>query len=178
MAMVLGLRVGAGLVFRGNGRAVSGLEGFAPVGAHVLDVVEAFHRVAGQGAPKEGGQGLTDGGVEHLGVERDLAVEDRGIAPAIAPAWQGASGHLVENHAGRKTLGGFVPAGRFAQDQERVQVWNGPGADAVSRRARQGKVEEHEVQSIAAAHGSDADVVGLDVPVGDAVLVQPVKRLQ
>ena len=79
-----------------------------------------------------------------------------------------ARNHLIERNCRRESLSLQVPSRRLAEGQEWVEIAGGAGADVLWAASRQGEVEEHQVQGIAAADGGDPDVVGLDVAVSDA----------
>ena len=153
-------------------------EDAAPGGEHLLGVVEAATIVPRQGLGEEGGHGLAQGGLEGLGIQADLVLDHRGVALAIAPHRQGAGGHLVEGDRGGEALGIGVPARGLAQGQEGVEVGHGAGADVLGRGVGQGEVEQHQVQLLALAHECDAEVLGLDVAMGHAFLLQPVDCLE
>ena len=122
---------------------------------------------------EEGRQAVADRGVEPLGLDRQLVVGQRRVRLAVALAGQDAGGHLVERHAGRVPLGRLVPARRPAPGQERVEVGVGAHLDLLGRDARQREVEQDQLEPLLAR--ADADVVGLDVAVGDA-LAAPARR--
>ena len=77
-------------------------------------------------------------------------------------------GHLVERHAGRVALGGQVPARRPAQRQERVEVAGACRPGCCSAGVRASEKSNRTRCSLPLLAERDADVVGLDVAVGDA----------
>ena len=147
-------------------------EELAPGAEHLFGVVEAGAVVAAQRLPEERGQVFADRRLERVGVDRGLAVEDGRLALPVAPARQRPRRHLVQGDGGREPLGVGVPAGRLARLQERVEVVARAGQDVLGRRARQREVEEHEVELVADLRR--AEVVGLDVAVRNALLLEPV----
>ena len=146
----------------------------APGPLHLLGVVEPPGRVAVQGPAEEGGQPVADGRVEPLGLDRQRGVDQRRVRPP--PPRQGAGGHLVERDPGRVPLGRLVPARWRAFAKERVEVGAGADPDLVRRHPSEREVEQDELEPALA--GTDADVVGLDVAVGDAVPLQRGDRLE
>ena len=100
-----------------GGRAVE----CGPPGAqHVFGVVEALEKIAPQGFAEESGQGLAHHGVEDLGCDAGLGLQQVGRGAAVAPDRRLADGHLVERDSGGKALGVQVPTALRAQGQKRV----------------------------------------------------------
>ena len=147
-------------------------EELAPRAQHLFGVVEAPAVVAAQRLAEERGEVFADRRLERVGVDGGFAVEDGRLALPVAPPRQRPRRHLVQRDGRREPLGVGVPAGRLARLQERVEVVPRARQDVLGRRAREREVEEHEVEL--AADLGRAEVVGLDVAVGDALLLQPV----
>ena len=129
-----------------------------------------------QGLAEERHQRLAECRVEQLLVDGRLALDLRRLAAAVAPLRQRAGGQLEEGHGGGVSLGVQVPP--LPQGQHRVEVALGAGLDVLGRRAGQREVEQDQVQLVAPADRPDADVVGLDVAVRDALLLQVLDDLQ
>ena len=166
-----GLRIGRGRVQRGAGG-----EDRVPGAQHLLGVVVAFARVAPQRAGEEGAQPVAHDRVEHLALDGGLDLQHGRRGPPVAPDRWLADRHLVQRHRQREAFGVQVPARRPAQRQEGVEVGRRAGGQVGQRRAAQREVEQHELQ-LAGAGRADADVLGLDVAVRDALALQVVHRL-
>jgi hypothetical protein len=67
-----------------------------PLRKHLFRVVEPQRQVAAEGTTEEDSQPLSEAGVEEVRVDRDLVVDLRGVAAAIAPSRKGAGRHLME----------------------------------------------------------------------------------
>ena len=113
----------------------------------------------------------------------------RGIALAVAPAGQDAGRHLVERHGGRVPLGLEVPAAGPAIEQEGVEVGLGADEEVLGRGARRARSRRGPGGARRCGPSGHADVVRLDVAVGDAgalqlvdgleqVLAEPLEQLQ
>ena len=148
----------------------------APRAKHVFGVVEALAVVALQGLREERGEALARDRVEDIALDGGLDVEHGRRGLPVAPDRRLADRHLVERDGQREALCVQVPARRPAQRQKRVEVGVRAGRDVVGRRAAQREVEQHELQLAGAVLG-DADVLGLDVAVGDAFGFEVVHRL-
>ncbi len=72
----------------------------------------------------------------------------------------------IKGDGQREALGVQVPPRGAAQRQERVQVGVRAGGDVVGWGTAEREVEQHQLQFAAAVFGN-ADVLGLDVAVGD-----------
>ena len=101
-----------------------------------------------------------------------------GLGRAVAPSRQRPGGHLVKRRGGGVPLGVQVPAWRLPQGKQRVEVARRAGPDVLGRGPRQREIEQHEVQLVAPADHADGDVVGLDVAVRDALLLQVIHDVQ
>ena len=157
---------------------IDSLEALGPLAEHLFGVVEALGRVPAEGSGEERREAFPQVGVELLGVDRDFAIQVRRIGLAVAPYGQRAGGQLVERHPGRVAFGVEVPARRLAQREQGVEVALGAGVDIFGGRAGEGKIEEHQVQLVAAPDLPDRDVVGLDVAVADALLFEVVDHTE
>ena len=147
----------------------------APRAQHVFGVVEALAVVALQGLEEERGEALARDRVEDIALDAGLDLEHgRGGLP-IAPYRRLTDRHLVERDGQREAFGIQVPARRPSQRQERVEVRVRAGRDVVGRRAAQREVKQHKLQLAAAIFG-DADVLGLDVAMGDTFGFEVVRR--
>ena len=64
------------------------------------------------------------------------------------------------------------PGRRAAEGKQRIEVADGAGADVFLRHRGEGEIEEDDLEGVIAAHPADGDVVGLDVAVGDPLLLE------
>jgi hypothetical protein len=71
---------------------------------------------------------------------------------------------------GAVAVGGRIPPAPL--HQERIQVAHRASLDGFQRCVRQGEVEQHQVELVVLASGGDPQVVGFDVAVGLALLLQ------
>ena len=111
-------------------------------------------------------------------VDGDLACEVRRVGGAVTPSRQRPGGQLMEGRGCRVTLGVKVPAWGLAQGEQRVEVSRGPGPDVLGRGPRQREIEEHHVQGVAPPDHPHRNVVRLDVPVGDALLLEVIHDVE
>ena len=157
----------------GDRRGAEAREAGLPFGEHLLGVVEAEGDVAAEGAREEAGKRRAEIGVEEIGVDRRLGVDERRIAAAVPPLRQAPRSHLVERGGDGVALGVAVkPGRRAAEGEERIEVADGAGADVFLRHRGEGEIEEDDLEGVIAAHPADGDVVGLDVAVGDPLLLE------
>jgi hypothetical protein len=168
--LVLVIGQGAGLV--------DVLEALTPGGAHDLAVVEALRRITPERLAEELAEAFPEARGEQLGVDRDLAIEMRRIGRPVAPPGERPRGHLVQGDGGGVPLGLKVPPRGLPEGEQRIEIAARPRPDVLGRRAGQGEVEKHDVQLIAPPDHPHGDVVGLDVPVGDALFLEVLDDLQ
>ena len=64
------------------------------------------------------------------------------------------------------------PGRRAAEGEERIEVADRAGADVFLRDRGEGEIEEDDLEGVIAADAADGDVVGLDVAVGDPLLLE------
>ena len=165
-------------VVRECSRLFEVLEAVPPFPEHLLGVIEALGDVATERLAEELGEPLPQACVEKFRIDADLAVEVRRVGGAVPPARQRPGGQLMEGRGRRVALGVKVPAWGLAQGEQRVEVSRGPGPDVVGRGPRQGEIEEHDVQGVATPDHPHGDVVGLDVPMGDALLLEVIHDVE
>ena len=84
----------------------------------------------------------------------------------------------MERHRCREALCIDVPARGLAQPKERVQVRRGARPDVLRRGIREREVEHDEGERLVRATCGYPDVVGLQIPVQDAFLFQPLHDAQ
>ena len=160
------------------GRQVDRLEAGEPRAAHLLGAVEAGPVIPRQRLGEERGQRRAHRRVEPPRIEGDLLLHERGVGRAVPPSGQVPGGHLVQCHGRGEAFRVYIPARRSAQPQERVQVRGGACADVFRRRIRKREVEHDEGERLVRpAHGY-ADVVGLQVAMRYALLLQPLHDAQ
>ena len=107
---------------------------------------------------------------------RDVA--DMLAHPGVAAA--GDTERRLELAADGEEIGAIVGqrkrqrrvAARAAEGEERIEVADGAGADVFLRHRGEGEIEEDDLEGVIAAHPADGDVVGLDVAVGDPLLLE------
>ncbi len=71
-----------------------------------------------------------------------------------------------------------VPAALGPQCEERIKVGPRSGLDVFGRRTGEREIEQDKTQTAASAGRCDADVVGLDMAMGDALLFKVIQRLE
>jgi hypothetical protein len=71
-----------------------------------------------------------------------------------------------------------IPAALRPQHQERIKVRTRSCLDVFGRRAGERKIEQHEAQTAAATRRRYTNIVGLDVTMGDALLLKMIERLK
>ena len=71
-----------------------------------------------------------------------------------------------------------VPASLGPQREEGIEVGPCSGLDVFGRRAGEREIEQDKTQTAAAASRCDADIVGLDIAMGDALLLEVIERLE
>jgi hypothetical protein len=163
----------------GNGpRLIEVLEAVAPRAEHLLGVVEPLGDVPAEGLAEERGQPLPQARVEQLGIDGGLLVEMGRVGRAVAPPGKRPGRQLVQGDGRGVALGVEVPAGRLSQGQKRVEIPGGARPDVVRGRPRQGEIEEHHMQRVPPADHPHGDVVGLDVPMGDPLLLEVVQHVE
>jgi hypothetical protein len=113
---------------------------------------------------------LTQIRVEELGVEAHFAFEQSRIALSVAPTRQLASCHLIERYGQCISLSVDVPAQRFAATEKGFQIGSGTGANVVEGGAREREVEQDHAQRLVLPKGPNADIVGLEISMGNADL--------
>src|ERR1039458_7329854 len=70
------------------------------------------------------------------------------------------------------------PPAALLEREERLQIRRGAGADLVERGAGEGEVEQLEAEFVVLAVFRNADVVGLEIAVRDALLLQKLQRFE
>ena len=148
------------------------LEAVPPFPEHLLGVIEALGDVPTERLTEELGEPLPRACVEKFRINADLAVEVRRVSGAVPPARQRPGGQLMEGRGRRVALGVKVPAWWLTQGEQWVEIPLGPGSDVVGRGPSQREIEEHNVQGVATPDHPHGNVVGLDVPMGDALLLE------
>ena len=149
------------------------LEDPLPRPAHLIGVVESLLRVSVQPLTEEPHEAVPDTRIDLLGVDHQLGIRHRRVGLAVAPLREHTrpEGHLVEGRRRRVPLGLQVPPLRLAIGEERVRVTGRADTDIIERGMRQGEIEQDQLVP-ALGQRADADVVGLDIPVGDPVAFQ------
>jgi len=162
-------RLGAGGGVGRLGLSEAGFrEGSVPGVAHFGGGVEALFGLAAQDSGEEAGEGLANVGIEEVGGDGDFVGDKLGSALAVAPARARAGRHLIEDEGGGKALGARVPA--VAKGEEGLHVVRGAGADVVEGKTGEGEIEELEVELLGVF--ANADVVGLEIAMGDAFVLE------
>ena len=161
-----------------RGLDVDGSEATGPRAAHLFRAVEADPVVPGQRLGEELGERAAHRGIEPLRIEGDLLLDQHGVGQAVPPSGQVSDRHLVERHGRGETLGVDVPARWAAQPQEGIQVLRRARADVLRGGVREGEVEHDEGERPVGAARGYADVVGLQVPMRDPLLLQPLHDAQ
>ena len=88
-----------------------------------------------------------------------------------------AESHLVKRDRRRIAFGCQVPSRRLAELQERVAVAFGADVEVIERGTDQRKIEEYELVPLLGER-TDADVVGFDVSMDNAMPLQRSERRQ
>src|SRR5690606_9674595 len=112
--------------------------------------------------------------VERLRFNRDLAAQMRGITGPIPPNGQRSGGQFIQGRGGGVAFRVQIPAWRFPQGKERIEIPFRSRADGVRRDTRERKIEENDVQFVAASDGANPDVVRLNSAMRDSLVLEKV----
>ena len=163
--------------FIARGLQVDRLEASGPCEAHLLGAAKAHPVVPGQRPGEELGERAPHRRIEPLGIDGDL-VRQRGVGRTVTPSGQISGRHLVERHRCRESLRIGVPPRGPAKLQERIQVLGRARPDVLRGGVREREVEHDEGERLVRAARGYPDVVGLQIPMRDAFLLQPLHDAQ
>ena len=162
----------------GDSATIQWLESPSPIAQHLLGIVEALLGVASQGLRKEVPQPLSQRGIKTVRRDRGLVLCDEGLSRTIAPGGRDTGDEFMQGDRRGISLRMEVPTALGPQGEEWIEVGPCPGLDVLGRRAGEREIEQDKAQTAASAGRCDADVVGLDIAVGDALLFKVIERLE
>ena len=161
-----GARGGVGHM--GVGEARFG-EGGVPGDAHFGGGVEALFGIAAQRAGEKAAEGLANLGIKEVGGDGDFVGDEMRRALAVAPSGECAGRHFIEDQGGGEPFGGGIPT--MARRQGMAPCSPGvPARMLSSGQAGKREIEQLEMELLGVL--ADADVVWLEVAVGDAFVLE------
>src|SRR5262245_13117208 len=101
-----------------------------------------------------------------------------GIGLAISPLGPCPGCQLVQRRGDGVPLRVQVAPWRLPQRKQRIEIASRASIKVLGRGPGQRKVEEHQVQPVATANWTNANVVRLDVPMRDTLFFEIVDNIQ
>ncbi len=143
------------------------IEDLSPCPKHLLGIVVALAGFTMQSRQEELDQSFPHARVKLFGVKDEFSIREGRIGLAVAPLRQRslAQCHLVESDTHGVAFRRQVPPLRFAVDEKRVGVASRAYPDVVQWGTGKREIEQDQLVPLFGQR-TDADVVGLDVPMG------------
>jgi hypothetical protein len=121
---------------------------------------------------------LSQRGIKPVRCDRGLVLRDEGLSRTITPGGRDTRDEFMQGDRGGISFRVEIPATLGPQCQEGIEVRPCPGLDVFGWRAGEREIEQNKTQTAASAGRCDANVVGLDVAMGDALFFKVIERLQ